>query len=47
MESGLTWSDDAGMARVYQARAHDPAATRPAPGSVARLEVYGSGTGAG
>jgi heme-degrading monooxygenase HmoA len=38
---------DAGMARVQQARAQDPGRHRPAPGSVARFEVYGSVTGAG
>jgi len=38
---------DAGMARVQQARAKDPGRHRPAPSSVARLEVYGSVTGTG
>ena len=37
---------DAGMARVQEARAKDPARHRPAPTSVARFEVYGSVTGA-
>ena len=38
---------DAGMARVQEARAQDPARRRPAPSSVARFEVYGSVTAAG
>ena len=38
---------DAGMARIQQARAKDPARRRPGPTSVARFEVYGSVTGAG
>ncbi|MCG6988078.1 MAG: hypothetical protein LJF06_07855 [Gemmatimonadetes bacterium] len=38
---------DAGMARIQEARAKDPDRRRPGPSSVARLEVYGSVTGAG
>ena len=45
--NGLTWSDDTGMARVQDARAKDPGRHRPAPSSVACLELYGSVTGTG